>query len=449
MNLSPSRSVILVVLSALVAAGVSACAGTAQATAVVVMGPWTGNEPGDEGHAFRKVLAAFEADTGIVYEYKETRALPQVLASHVQAGTPPDVAILSGAGDMVRYARNGQLFPVDDVLGNARQQFPASWLLPQEVKGVEHDFVVPVKVNLKSMIWYPKKTGPPAGVTTWEDLLVLSASMARAGDTPWCMGLGDGANSGWAATDFIEDIMLSGSGMADYQKWAAGELAWTSKEVTDAWNEWGKVAAGDGFVRGGREGAVLTDFADAGRPMFDEVPGCIMEHQASFIMGSYRNAREAGEPRPAPGTDFDFVPFPPFEDRSADGSPVIASADFAGMFKDTPESRQLMKFLATDEAQMIWPKIPGSGAFTVNKSVGPLPYGDDVSKRIATTLSEAPALCFDAADIMPATMRNAFYRAALAYLDDPTSLGSLLEGLERVRQDIPNEDWVGGLSCGR
>jgi alpha-glucoside transport system substrate-binding protein len=308
---------------------------------------------------------------------------------------------------------------------------------------------VPVKVNLKSMIWYRARTPAPTSVTTWDDLLAFSDSAVRGGATPWCMGLGDGASSGWPATDFIEDILLSRSGPDAYQRWATGELDWTSEEVAGAWHEWGEIASRDDFVHGGREGAVLTDFGDTGRSMFGKVPGCEMEHQASFMMNAYRKSREKGEPKPAPGTDFDFMPFPAFVGPPADSSPVIASADFAAMFNDTPEARRFMNFLATDEAQKIWPGIAGSGAFTVNKRVSAGVYGDDISKRIATTLREARELCLDASDVMPATMRKAFYRAVLDYLDDPTSLPSLLAGLEHVREVIPDDDWLDRLSCDR
>jgi len=118
------------------------------------------------------------------------------------------------------------------------------------------------------------------------------------------------------------------------------------------------------------------------------------------------------------------------------------------MFNDTPQARELMKFLATDEAQRIWPALPGSGAFAVNNTVSPDLYEDRVSRSIATTLRQSPALCLDAADLMPPTMRNAFYRAALAYVADPTQLTSLLHQLDQIRAAIPPEDWL-DLPCGR
>jgi alpha-glucoside transport system substrate-binding protein len=260
------------------------------------------------------------------------------------------------------------------------------------------------------------------------------------------MGLGDGPSTGWPATDFIEDILLSRSGAQTYQAWAAGTVPWTSPPVAAAWHEWGRIATRDDLVRGGRPGVVLTDFTAAGRSMFQEHPGCSMEHQASFMTGFYRKAN--AERKLAPGVDFDFVPFPAFTDRPAAHRPVVASADFAGLFDNTPQARRLMRFLATDEAQTIWPAMSGSGAFVVNRHVRPEVYDDDVSRRVATTIQQATDLCIDASDFMPATMRNAFYRAILDYLANPAQLPALLRQLDSVRVDS-RKDWLDLLSCRR
>jgi alpha-glucoside transport system substrate-binding protein len=117
------------------------------------------------------------------------------------------------------------------------------------------------------------------------------------------------------------------------------------------------------------------------------------------------------------------------------------SADMASMFNDTPQARQLIKYLATEKAQEIWPRI-GAGAFSVNMNVKLDVYPDDVSKRIVQALTTANTLCFDAADLMPATMRNAFYRAVLEYLSDPTQLDRILSELDRVRQGIAHKQWL-------
>jgi alpha-glucoside transport system substrate-binding protein len=66
-------------------------------------------------------------------------------------------------------------------------------------------------VNVKSLVWYVPENFEDAGYEvpeTMEDLLALSDQIVADGETPWCIGLGSGAATGWPATDWVEDIML-------------------------------------------------------------------------------------------------------------------------------------------------------------------------------------------------------------------------------------------------
>ena len=71
------------------------------------------------------------------------------------------------------------------------------------------------KVDVKSLVWYVPENFEDAGYEvpeTMEDLLALSAQIVEDGETPWCIGLGSGAATGWPATDWVEDIMLRKEG---------------------------------------------------------------------------------------------------------------------------------------------------------------------------------------------------------------------------------------------
>jgi alpha-glucoside transport system substrate-binding protein len=175
--------------------------------------------------------------------------------------------------------------------------------------------------------------------------------------------------------------------------------------------------------------------------MFATPPGCVLEHQASFIMSRYQRFERADRTVPKPAADFDFLRFP---GRDA----YEVSADLAGMFRDTPQARRLIEYLASEKAQRIWPSIQGASAFSANRKAGLDVYQDRVSRKVGETLTSATALCFDASDLMPATMTGAFYRAVLEYLSNPTRLDILLKQLEAVRKSIPDGDWL-NIPCGQ
>jgi alpha-glucoside transport system substrate-binding protein len=415
MRLRRTRSAWLALAVALLGSG--ACAPTGGGT-VVVLGSWTG----EEAAGFRSVLDRFTATTGIAYEYRDTA---------------PDVAVLPNPGVLAAYAKQGELHPLDDVLGDQTGSYGPQWLTLLRV-GRERQYAVPVKADVKNLVWYATANADWPVPRTWEDLVALSHRLTAAGRTPWCLGMGSPPASGWPGTDWVEDVLLRSAGPGAYREWSAGRLAWTSPEVRRAWQEWGELVAVPGAVRGGAQAALLTDFGDAGSAMFTTPPGCLLEHQGSFTMAGYRSLPRAGG-SPEPDVDFDFFPFP--------GPEVSAvSADLAGMFHDTPQARALIRFLASDEAQRIWPERRG-GVFSVNRTVTDV-YQDDVSRRIARKLTAEPP-CFDASDLMPAPMTDVFHRAVLEYLHDPTRLDAVLAELDVTRQRLLDEDQWLDVPCGR
>ncbi len=427
------RSLALTAVLAL-AATVPACSGPQARGSVTILGPWTDAE----GKAFQRVLREFEEDSGIHVDYQNARAASQVLLANVNAGTPPDIAVLSSPGELAAYIDEGLVHPLDKVLDEReRAAFRPMWHLPQDA----HVYTVPVKASLKGLIWFnPKHT--QARPTTWADLLAHTRAMADAGRPPWCLGVADAPNSGWPGTDMMEDILARQYGPDVYQRWTSGALPWgQDSEVEKTWRTWGLIAGDSRYIHGGRRSALLTGFADAGQPMFTDPPGCFLESQASFAMTFYTHYRQG--PQPAEHFDFFSVGTTPGQETSR---PWTASADLAAMFNNTRQARELMRFLATD-AQSVWPRIAGSGAFTVNENVDLDVYRDDVSRRIAGILRSADTLCFDASDVMPPAMRNAYNRAVLEYLSDPSGLDAVLYHLDQVRKGVAATDWL-DLACG-
>ncbi|MEV4055219.1 ABC transporter substrate-binding protein [Amycolatopsis sp. NPDC049688] len=413
----------------------SGCTAGAGVEPVIVLGSWTG----DEQAAFLRVLDGFTRETGIPTRYQGTRAQNQVLRGDLQQGTPPDVAVLSNPAELAGYARSGQLKPLTDVLdADATAAYGPQWLKLQQL-GSATMYTVVVKADLKSIVWYdPHRFGerPP---DTLDALVAASQRLAEAGQQPWCLGMGAPPNSGFPGTDWLEDILLH-QAPDQYGKWAADNLAWTDEAMRTAWQTWGRLVLAPGAVGGGSTAALLTSFADAGRGLFADPPGCLLEHLGSFAIGGYLAVPRPAGP-PVPDRDFRFFPFP------GTGKPGRSevSADLAGMFHDTPAARRLMVYLAGEQGQRIWPS--GGTTFSVHRRLaGQDVYRSDVSRQIAKVLAQGTALCFDASDLMPSAMTSAFYQAVLEYLAHPDRLDELLKQLEQVRLGIGRDQWL-DLPC--
>jgi len=159
--------------------------------------------------------------------------------------------------------------------------------------------------------------------------------------------------------------------------------------------------------------------------MFAATPGCLFHHQASFITDFFKN--EAG----AKEGDFDFFPFPDINPQFSGA--VTGAGDLFGMFKDTPQSRSLVQWLLTPEAQEIW--VKRGGFISGNKAIAASIYPDKTSQKSAEILQQAKTFRFDASDQFPGAMNDAFFKAIVQFAQNPGQLDSILSSLDQTQTD--------------
>ncbi len=390
---------------------------------VTVLGVWGGSEYEN----FRDSVFPFTERTGIGMAFEGTRDLAAVLTTRVEAGNPPDLAILPNPGQLYELAAAGKLVPLDSFMDveALRKTYGDSWVDLASYDG--HVYGIFYKVAVKSLVWYNPKAFAAKGYaipTTWDELIALSDQIVADGGTPWCIGLESGAASGWPGTDWIEDLMLRTAGPEVYDKWVRHEIPWTDPAVKRAWELFGQIARNEAYVYGGTAGVLSTNFGDSPAPMFDDPPGCYMHRQASFITGFFPEGL-------TPGEDYDFFPFPPVDETW--GTPALIAGDVIVMFNDTPEARQLMEYLASAEPQEIW---AGKGGFiSANKEVSLDVYPDELTRKMAQIIVEAKVARFDGSDLMPAAVgAGSFWSGVLDYVGGE-DLDAVLEAIEASAQD--------------
>ncbi|MGH2451281.1 MAG: ABC transporter substrate-binding protein [Candidatus Limnocylindria bacterium] len=391
---------------------------------VSVLGTWGGSEQ----ESFLAMVRPFEEATGVTVQYEGTRDLNAVLTTRVQGNNPPDVAGLPGPGQMAELARDGALVGLEDIidmnqLGN---EYAQSWIDLGSVDGTLYGIFI--KTSTKGFIWYDPNVWEAEGFDfpeTWDELSAMYGQMRDGSTRPWCIGLESGDASGWPGTDWLEDIVLRQSGPEVYRQWYEGEIAWTSPEIRQAWETWGEIIPDQVF--GGSNYMLATAFGNGGDPLFSDPPGCYMHHQASFITDFFVD----NNPGLEPVTDFRFFGFPTIN-TEYEGALEVAG-DLFGMFNDTPQARALIKYLTTPEAQQIW--VERGGALSPNREVDLSAYPDEISREIAELLTGADVTVFDASDLMPLQMQDAFHGSVLEFVENPGNLDSILEELDRVRSE--------------
>ncbi len=381
-----------------------------------------------EQESFEAMIQPWLDENGVTLEYSSTRDINAQLTTQLAGGNPPDIAGLPGPGAMAQFARDGDLLPLDDVIDmdTYSSQYDDGWI----VAGTVDDQLVGIftKVSVKGLIFYNPQQFEAAGYTVPEDfdgLTALVDQISADGTPPWGITLESGAASGWPGTDWIEDFLIRQSGPEIFDQWVAGELPWTSPEVRAAWEAFGAWAGDEAYVAGGAGQAINTNFGNGGDCLFSDPPECFLHHQASFITGffedNFPDVAVAGE-------TYDFFPMPGIEFEG-----VTTAGDLFGMFNDTPQARSLMQYLTTPEAQQIW--VERGGAISPSKEVPVEAYPDETSQRFAEILLNAETTRFDADDRMPAQMQEAFWGGVLEYVQDPSSLDTILADLDTVQAE--------------
>ncbi|WP_306334313.1 alpha-glucoside ABC transporter substrate-binding protein [Streptomyces sp. KL118A] len=397
-----SRTVFRAALAACLLAVTAGACGDARPQTLVVLGPWTG----PEGKAFESMLHRLDDGTGKSYTYQGTRSLRETLGAQLEAGDPPDVAILNSIGELVEHARAGHLVPLDRAA--TARAFPP-WAPRLDVDGGRRTYWVPLKVDLKSLVW--RKEGRPAG------------------DPKWCVGLASQATSGWPGTDWIEDILLHRSGPATYTQWATGRLPWRDPRVRTAWTTWAELLGDRG--RTSIDRSLTTPYVGP-RGLLDSLePRCTHEHQSAFIRYVYAHERVRVDP--AAG----------YLGGSAehDGAYEVAG-DMAAVFSPDPAARALVDRLSGQRARTLWRARAADGLQPFFPDATDPQPTDATGRRIAGILTgKARTLCFDASDVMPPGVRDAFHRAVLQYFGDPTGkrLDELLGQLDTVRTEAAED----------
>jgi ABC-type glycerol-3-phosphate transport system substrate-binding protein len=200
-----------------------------------------------EQAAFEQVIQPWVDRTGVEVQYESTRDINATLTTRIEGGNPPDIAGLPGPGAMAQLARSGDVYSIENVVDT--EQLNAEWnaglIADGSVDG--HLIGVFIKVSPKGFIWYNPQDFDAAGYevpTDWDGLNSLVDQIKNDGTTPWGIGLNSGAGSeGWPGTDWIEDFVLRQSGPEVYDSWWQGQLDWTSEEVKNAFEAFGKWAA--------------------------------------------------------------------------------------------------------------------------------------------------------------------------------------------------------------
>ena len=379
---------------------------------------------------FNDNVKAFEQATGIEIQYESSKQFEATIATRVDAGNVPDIVDFPQPGLMGNIAKEGKLVDLSGFMSAdyLKGQYLQSWLDMATKPNADGKPIMAglwERVNVKSLVWYPKKAFDAAGYktpATWDDLAKLQNQIVADGDTPWCIGIESGDATGWVVTDWFEELMLRTTSLENYDKWVAGQLKFSSPEVKHVADMVSAIWFNDKNVFGGRKAIVSTSFGDAPAPMFANPPKCWLHQQGNFIASFFPKDKDL-----KPGVDYDFFYLPGIDPKY--GKPVEVGGDIWSMFNDRPETRAVMEWFSRGEHLKTW--LASGGTIAPQKDVQLAWYGNDIDRGVAKILGDATSVRFDGSDLMPGEVgTGSFWKEMTSWVSGSEDRDTALKNID-------------------
>lgn len=386
--------VAILVLPLLVAGCVTAGDAESDGDVVDALGPWRDGE----ADRFADVLEPLQAATGIDVQYVGSADFVQDLRQRVAEGAnPPDIAVVPQLGLIEELIDDGELEPLED---GARRLVLESLGIDDATEDAaagegEELYAVPFRLTVKSLVWYRPEVFAEHGweiPETLDELETLVDAIDEDDEmAPWCFSIQAGSATGWAATDWVEDLVLRTAGADVYERWVQGEVTFADDEIADAFTRFHDLVLARGRTAGGTRAIVETPVDEAWEPLLTDPPGCAMYKQADFATSWMPDDIEIG-----PDGDVDLFTLPGVD---ADETALVVGGDQIVQFAHSEDIDRVMAYLAESDAASIW---AGEGGFiSANPGVGDDVYPDRYRVSIDRAAERATEVVFDASDWMP------------------------------------------------
>jgi alpha-glucoside transport system substrate-binding protein len=381
-----------------------------------------------ESTLFQESFLDFEECTGITIEWNGDQAFEEQIAVRVAGGTAPDLAIFPQPGLLASFAAD--LVPASDALvASVDANYTPDWKLYGSVDGTL--YAAPLGANVKSFVWYSPKTFADNGwdiPTTWPELLALSDEIAASDfeGNAWCAGIESGVATGWAATDWMEDIMLRLHPAETYDAWVDNSMPFNDERVLQVLQEAGKILKNPDYV-GNVSAIATTSFSAGGAGVVDG--SCAMHRQASFLggilVGDYGATIVSPDQTDVEGGITTFY----FPGASATDRPALGGGEFVGAFSDAGAVQAVQLYLTTPE----WnnKKAALGGWFSPNLGLDTANVADPVNKVAVEILQNATTFRFDASDLMPGEVgAGSFWREMTAWIAEDKDDQAVLDAIQ-------------------
>jgi multiple sugar transport system substrate-binding protein len=370
--------------------------------------------------AFADLFAAAGTATGLTPTINtvDHNTFQQNISTYLQ-GTPDDIFTWFAGYRMQFFAQQGLLHDVNDVWDKIGPNF--SDAIKAQSKGLDGkyyfvpDYYYPWGLFYSKSLWSSKGYTAP---TTWDDFIALCKKMKSDGLSPVALGEQDG----WPAMGTFDYINMRTNGYQFHIELMQGKQAWTDAKVKTTFDHWTELL---GYTSPGANGRKWQDAV-----------AMVMNGQAGMCV---HGLDQAGPQFQAAGKtdDLDFFAFPSIDPANAQDA-VEAPID-GWMMSKKPKNHgdavKLLEWLGTAAAENTYlATAPNDVAAATNPDTSK--YNALQKKSIDFVASAKQISQFMDRDANPTFVSTVMIPALQKFIDDPSSIGSALSGIEAQKKSI-------------
>ncbi len=367
---------------------------------ITVIGPWSGNEMDN----FLPVPERFEVLSGVNVEYKVLRAedLATILPAQFAAGTTPGDVIFMWSWFIQEKGLDGHVLDVTGLIDEA--DFSHGALDPVKAGDTLYGGAYTGKV--KPGFWYRKSFFAENGLVppnTWDEFVVLLENIASIPGIVNPIASGDAV--GWPLSDVTEHFLITFGGSQLHRDLTTGTTAWNSSTVRTIFADRLVPLLEDGYF------SIPLNWDTVINSWWNGEFG--LYFMGSWIIAMVDNPDDLGV----------------FTLPGADGLVFAADYFFIPVYTEhQEESKELFKFLASEEAQSI--QVAQGGHIATNIHV-PLDAYPPVDRQVAEVVQGKEVLP-DLDDTIGGEFQVTFWDQIKLLWLDPTKLDDVLDALEAV-----------------
>tara|TARA_B100001057_G_scaffold470709_1_gene532297 strand:- start:1323 stop:2588 length:1266 start_codon:yes stop_codon:yes gene_type:complete len=262
---------------------------------------------------FEEELKHIENNTGLKIKYEIHSDIETHLIENQNSRI--DIAIIPNPQGAVNLGERNIVKSIGSILNKEKMNNYFSTHL-QEIttsQNTNKNYGAFFRLFPNSMIWYSiekyEAIGSPE-FETYEDILNYTKNYSKEGKNLWCLDIESGASTGWIATNWLEDLILSEYGSDIYDNWSNQDIVSSSDEILNSINNIGKLVFTENAIYGTNKRIVRKEFRNNYNNLLNENVDCVFSwggHYASFYMPQDKQF----------GRDYDFFKFPSTNSRSS------------------------------------------------------------------------------------------------------------------------------------